>query len=252
MRTTPLERSTRRAQSLLKVRSDAPMRVPPDQSETAAETRARAASGSRPASSRVTRVRWVPKTKASVRTPATRRSAMAKRMRSASVPLHGAAHVADHRHGARSHERPAPEPLGEVATALQVAAEHLARRQASPVAMQAVAPRAAHLETWVQAVDESLRIAQLGRAHAFEGLVEEPFELAPGGRQRSLVAQVGRAGAIRGLVVHGDRGGCLALGLLASLKRGHALALARRARPRAARGRGPTPRWPARSGARSG
>ena len=57
-----LERMTRRAQSLLNVCSDSPMRVPPDQSETRSDTRARPASGSRLVNSCVTRVRCVPKT----------------------------------------------------------------------------------------------------------------------------------------------------------------------------------------------
>ena len=56
------------------------MRVPPDQSATVAETRARPMSGSRPASSRVTRVSCVPNTNASTRTLATRPSAMTNRM----------------------------------------------------------------------------------------------------------------------------------------------------------------------------
>ena len=49
-----------------------PDRVPPDQSLTASEARASARSGSRARSSRVTRVRCVPKTNASAWTPGDR------------------------------------------------------------------------------------------------------------------------------------------------------------------------------------
>src|SRR6266508_1909083 len=66
--TMPLVRRTRRAQRRLNSRKLSPMRVPPAQSVTVSETRRRAASRSRVRSSRVTRVRRVPKTKDSVRT----------------------------------------------------------------------------------------------------------------------------------------------------------------------------------------
>ena len=52
--------STRRAHSLLKARSEEAMRVPPDQSGTAAEQAASASSGSRSRSARVTLVSRVP------------------------------------------------------------------------------------------------------------------------------------------------------------------------------------------------
>src|SRR5664279_3684210 len=66
--TTALLRNTRRAQRRLNVRNDSPILVPPDQSLTVRETRVRARSRSRSRRSRVTRVRRVPNTNASVRT----------------------------------------------------------------------------------------------------------------------------------------------------------------------------------------
>ncbi len=83
--TTALLRRTRRAQRRLNVRNDSPIRVPPDQSLTVSATRVRARSRSRSRSSRVTRVRRVPNTKASVRTADAARAWLKRRSR----PGHG-------------------------------------------------------------------------------------------------------------------------------------------------------------------
>ena len=132
------------------------------------------------------------------------------------VPLHGAAHVADDGHRARPHQGSSPEPLGEVATALQVAPEHLARGEASTVRVERVAPRAPHLQARPQPVHEALGVAQLVGAHALEGLVEEALLLAPGGRRRGLVPERGELRELGGLLgQHGGRGRLEALALAA-------------------------------------
>ena len=142
------------------------MRVPPDQSETVAETRARPASGSRPASSRVTRVRWVPKTNVSARTPLVRRSAIAKRIEQARVALHGAADVADEDDVPRPGRRTAPEPLDEVAPAWRLRRSMRRASTLRPFRCTSLRRVRRRSSTGLHLVDEAFRIPHLGRRHA--------------------------------------------------------------------------------------
>ena len=79
-------RPIRRPCSRLSSAIASPIRVPPDQSLTAAAARASARSESRPRSSRVTRVSRVPNTNASTRARAATHACMYCR----SMPLYGA------------------------------------------------------------------------------------------------------------------------------------------------------------------
>ena len=77
------------------------MRVPPDQSATVFAMRSRACAGSRPSSSRVTRVSRVPNRKASIRAAVAAREGVEEEEEQARVALHGAADVGEHDDGAR-------------------------------------------------------------------------------------------------------------------------------------------------------
>ena len=153
-------RSTRRAQRWLNSRNAVPMRVPPDQSPTAALMRSSASSGSRCRSWGVMRVRRVPKQNASVGTSVRDRAwqnrSSSRACRSIEPQMSHSRTTPRGRVTRRRHSHATGSP-----PVREVAAHHLARRQQRAASMQLPAARPAHRHPEHHPVDEPLGLPQL-------------------------------------------------------------------------------------------